>query len=81
MGLGMLVTDGRVDISELKEHEPPAEFVQAVIDELDNGPITWDHYRTLAEEHDAKIRDLHALILRKDLIWSLAPFRLSSRAR
>lgn len=75
-GLGMLVTDGRVDISQLKRHNPPAEFVQSILDDLNKANIDWPRYRRIAAQHEVGIDDFLAMVLRHNLNWSLGPFRL-----
>jgi hypothetical protein len=77
-GVGWLVTDGRVTLTDLLRTTVPAGFAEAVHQAVTRGPLNRQSTRRLLVKHGVGRRQLNAVILRGGLRWSVRPvFRLA----
>lgn len=76
LGIGFLVTDGRIGVQELMRHSVPADYRRAVLDAIGPAGLNWADYSRIVSIHSPKTRDFVALALQEKLWWSLAPFDL-----
>ena len=75
-GFGTMVTDGRLTLQQIYQHSIKPGYEEAVLEEVERGPISWQKYLPIRDHFQPGRRDLAAVILRNRLVWRLGPFML-----
>jgi hypothetical protein len=73
-GFGMLITDGRRDIIELRDRQVSLEAEIALLTRLDQGELKWDEYSEIRDHFQISTLDFLAIVLKNRLIWKRQPF-------
>ncbi len=72
----MLVTDGREALQELLVKEVDREFESVLIERLSDGPLHEQEFVSIAARFPDAAAGLPAIVLRRELDYSLEPFVL-----
>jgi hypothetical protein len=82
-GLGLLITDGRRTFKEIRQHEIPSAFQEALLSAIGQSStqsLSWEEYQVVRDQYAASWTDFLAIVLANRLDWSLWPFTLRKNA-
>lgn len=80
-GWGLLITDGRKSLQQIKQHPIAHPFQTALLEALanaENGSLSWNEYKAVRDTYHGTHKDFIAIVLTQRLIWSLDPFTIQS---
>ena len=75
-GFGTMVTDGRLTLQQIYQHSIKPGYEEAVLEEVEHGPISWQKYLSIRDHFQPGRRDFAAVIIQNRLVWRLGPFVL-----
>jgi DNA-binding CsgD family transcriptional regulator len=81
-GWGLLITDGRKSLQQIKQHPIALPFQTALLEALanaENGSLSWNEYKVVRDTYHGTHKDFIAIVLTQRLIWSLDPFTIRSK--
>lgn len=78
-GIGLLVTDGRNTIQQIKYHNENQDFSKDILYQLQNKTLSWSDYKKIRDKYKIDHKDFMSLVIKNKLIWELSPFALSNR--
>jgi hypothetical protein len=77
-GIGLLVTDGKNTIQQIKCHNENQDFSKDILYQLQNKTLSWSDYRKIRDKYKIDHKDFMALVIKNKLIWEWSPFALSN---
>lgn len=78
-GWGLLITDGRKSLQQIKQHPIALPFQTALLEALtnaENGSLSWNEYKAVRATYHGTHKDFIAIVLTQRLIWNIDPFTL-----